>query len=84
MPSACPGKGILSRDFFLRAWRGMKASKTWHSSPFKGENAMTGRERIEKTLEGRKIDRIPWTTIADEKSREGMPQEYAQCDYISF
>lgn len=45
---------------------------------------MTGRERIEKTLEGRKIDRIPWTTIADEKSREGMPREYSECDYISF
>lgn len=49
-----------------------------------GRDTMTGRERIERTLSGLKTDRVPWTTIADDRSRQGMSDEYAECSFLDF
>jgi hypothetical protein len=46
--------------------------------------AVTGKERLEKTIRGEKTDLVSWTTIIDDMTKAGMPQKYQNIDYLSL
>lgn len=45
---------------------------------------MTGRERLERTIDGLPVDRIPITTILDETTRRAMPAEWRNISAFEF
>ena len=45
---------------------------------------MTGRERLERTLDGLPVDRVPITTILDETTRRAMPPEWRDISAFEF
>ena len=45
---------------------------------------MTGRERLERTIDGLPVDRIPITTILDETTRRAMPPEWRDISAFEF
>ncbi len=45
---------------------------------------MTGRERLERTIDGLPVDRIPITTILDETTRRAMPPEWRNISAFEF
>ena len=45
---------------------------------------MNGRERINNILDGKSIDRISWTTIADEVTRSEMPDHLRNMPLLEF
>ncbi len=45
---------------------------------------MNGKERLNAVINGKRPDRIPWTTIADPPSRAILPQEYRDVSYSDF
>ena len=45
---------------------------------------MTGKERLNAILNGRKADRICWTTISDDVTRSKMPKALRECSIIDF
>jgi hypothetical protein len=45
---------------------------------------MNGRERITNILHGKETDRVAWTTISDDMTRNGMPAEYKDVPILDF
>ena len=45
---------------------------------------MNGKKRLSNILQGKPVDRVSWTTIADNTTRSNMPQEYKALPIYDF